>query len=98
MTVAHPSGDQAHSCLTLAFEGECSCSAPLTSRSVPAQESSSKRFALRPQKLRGCLLGTGTGGGGGRGKGAKGKSEGSTARTDPEDRGGRGPPPEQPEC
>ena len=49
---------------------------------------------------RGCLLGTGPakgvitvrGGGGG------GESEGSTARTDPEDRGGRGPPPEQWKC
>ena len=32
------------------------------------------------------------GGGGGSGK----KSEGSTARSDPGDRGGRGPPPQQP--
>ena len=35
----------------------------------------------------------GSGGVGGRGGG-----EGSTARTDPEDRGGRGPPPEQQKC
>ena len=45
----------------------------------------SKHFALRPQK-RGGLLG----------KGGKGrKSEGSSARSNPEDRGGRGPPTEQ---
>ena len=36
----------------------------------------------------------GAGGAGGAGR----ESEGSTARTDPEDRGGRGPPPEQWQC
>ena len=44
----------------------------------------------------------GLGWGGGRcgvgGEGGVRKSEDSTARTDPEDRGGRGPPPEQPKC
>ena len=51
----------------------------------------SNHFALCAPK-RGGLLGTGTevvGGGGG---------EGSTGRSDPDDRGGRGPPPEQPKC
>ena len=51
----------------------------------------SKHFSLRPQK-RGGLLGTGRGvGGGWRG----GKSEGSIAHSNPEDREGRGLPPEQ---
>ena len=44
-----------------------------------------------PQK-RGGLLGTGTKGVGG---GGEERASGSTAHSDPEDRGGRGPPPEQ---
>ena len=36
--------------------------------------------------------------GGGGGGGREREREGSTARTDPEDRGGRGPPPEQWKC
>ena len=41
-------------------------------------------------------MGAAAGRGGGEGRGRK--SEGMTARTDPEDRGGRGPPPEQQKC
>ena len=54
----------------------------------------SKHCALRPQK-RGGLLGTETGVGGGWVSGGR-KSEGSAARTDPKNRGGRGQQPEQP--
>ena len=43
------------------------------------------------------LIRDGDGGGGGGGWRGQ-ESEGSTARTDPEDRGGRGPPPEQWKC
>ena len=73
--------------------------APLLADTIPVVTSSGtyslpiqtcKHVALRPQK-QGCLLGTGTGTGGGRGR----ESEGLTARIDPEDRGGRGPRPEQ---
>ena len=52
----------------------------------------SKHFALHPQK-RGGLLGTGR-----RVGGVGEESEGLTARTVQEDRGGRGPPPEQWQC
>ena len=59
---------------------------------------SSKHIALCPQKQSG-LSGTGTfaearGGGGGGGERVKARP----SRTDPEDRGGRGPPPEQWQC
>ena len=63
---------------------------------VKVEVAVSKHFALRPQK-RDVLLGTGTGWGLGGGGEEERKSEGSTALTDPEDRGGRGPPPEQSE-
>ena len=75
--------------------------APLLADTIPVVTSSGtyslpiqtcKHVALRPQK-QGCLLGTGTGTGTGGGRGRE--SEGLTARTDPEDRGGRGPRPEQ---
>ena len=42
------------------------------------------------------LIRDGDGGGGGGGSGRE--SEGSASRTDPEDRGGRGPPSEQWKC
>ena len=58
----------------------------------------SKHVALRQQK-RGGVFDTGRRGGRGlRGLGGGGGVSGSTARSDPEDRGGRGPSPEQQLC